>query len=41
MAQHLPQARFATLEECGHMAPLERPHELTALLASWIEESGL
>ena len=41
MAQHLPYARFAVLEDCGHMAPLERPHELTAVLASWIEEARL
>ncbi len=41
MAQHLPHARFAILEDCGHMAPLDRPHELTALLASWIEEARL
>ena len=41
MAQHLPNARFDILEDCGHMAPLERPHELTALLASWIEEAHL
>ena len=41
MAQHLPHTRFAILEDCGHMAPLERPHELTALLAGWIEEAGL
>jgi pimeloyl-ACP methyl ester carboxylesterase len=41
MAHHLPRARFAVLEDCGHMAPLERPVELTALLASWIAESGL
>jgi pimeloyl-ACP methyl ester carboxylesterase len=41
MAQHLPYARFAVLEECGHMAPLERPGELTALLAAWIEEARL
>ena len=41
MAQHLPHARFTVLEDCGHMAPLERPSELTALLASWIEEARL
>jgi len=41
MAQHLPRARFAILEDCGHMAPLERPHELASLLAGWIGESGL
>lgn len=41
MARHLPHAQFAILEDCGHMAPLERPLELTALLASWIAESRL
>ena len=41
MALHLPNARFAILEDCGHMAPLERPGELTALLANWIEEAHL
>jgi pimeloyl-ACP methyl ester carboxylesterase len=41
MAQHLPHARFAILGDCGHMAPLERPRELTALLAEWIEEARL
>lgn len=37
MAKHLPNARFEVLEECGHMAPLEKPRELAALLADWIE----
>ncbi len=32
MAQHLPHARFEVIEDCGHMAPLERPHELAAVL---------
>ena len=41
MARHLPHARFAVIEDCGHMAPLERPRELTALLADWISRSGL
>ena len=41
MAQHLPQARFEVLEDCGHMAPLERPRELAALLADWIERERL
>jgi pimeloyl-ACP methyl ester carboxylesterase len=36
MAQHLPHARFEVLEDCGHMAPLERPRELAALLAGWM-----
>jgi pimeloyl-ACP methyl ester carboxylesterase len=37
MAQHLPHSSFAVVEDCGHMAPLERPHELAALLAAWIK----
>lgn len=41
MATHLPHARFEVIEDCGHMAPLEKPRELAALLASWIETSGL
>ncbi|HYD05378.1 MAG TPA: alpha/beta hydrolase, partial [Reyranella sp.] len=41
MARHLPNARFEVIEDCGHMAPLERPHELAALLAGWIESTGL
>jgi len=37
MARHLPNARFEVIEDCGHMAPLEKPRELAALLARWIE----
>jgi pimeloyl-ACP methyl ester carboxylesterase len=37
MAKHLPRARFEVIEDCGHMAPLEKPHVLAALLADWIE----
>jgi pimeloyl-ACP methyl ester carboxylesterase len=41
MAMHLPHARFEVIADCGHMAPLERPRELTALLADWIETEPL
>jgi pimeloyl-ACP methyl ester carboxylesterase len=37
MAKHLPNGRFEVIEDCGHMAPLEKPHELAALLTGWIE----
>jgi pimeloyl-ACP methyl ester carboxylesterase len=37
MAKHLPNARFEVIEDCGHMAPLEKPHELAALLTGWTE----
>lgn len=41
MARHLPHARFEVIEDCGHMAPLEKPHELAALLTEWVETAGL
>jgi pimeloyl-ACP methyl ester carboxylesterase len=41
MAKHLPHARFEVIEDCGHMAPLEKPHELAALLTNWIETARL
>ena len=41
MARHLPNSGFSVIEDCGHMAPLERPHELAALLDRWITSHGL
>jgi len=41
MAHHLPKARFEVIEDCGHMAPLEKPHELAMLLGEWIEGAGI
>jgi pimeloyl-ACP methyl ester carboxylesterase len=41
MARHLPRARFEVIEDCGHMAPLERPHVLATLLGNWIEAEHL
>jgi pimeloyl-ACP methyl ester carboxylesterase len=41
MAHCLPHARFEIIENCGHMAPLERPRELAALLADWVERDVL
>ena len=41
MARCLPHSQFAAIEECGHMAPLEKPHELAMLLAKWIDVTGL
>ena len=36
LAESERMARVEVIEDCGHMAPLERPHELAALLAGWI-----
>lgn len=41
MARHLPHARFEVIEDCGHMAPLERPAELAAILGDWIRHEAL
>jgi pimeloyl-ACP methyl ester carboxylesterase len=41
MAKHLPHSRFEVIEECGHMAPLEKPRELATLLAGWIAAANL
>jgi pimeloyl-ACP methyl ester carboxylesterase len=41
MAKCLPHSRFEVIEDCGHMAPLEKPHELASLLAGWIGATGL
>lgn len=36
MADAIPNARLAVIEECGHIAAQERPHAVTALLRDWI-----
>jgi len=41
MARHLPHSSFEVIEDCGHMAPLEKPRELAALLTRWIESQDL
>ena len=41
MAENLPQARFEVIEDCGHMAPLEKPHAFAALLAAWVARDQL
>jgi pimeloyl-ACP methyl ester carboxylesterase len=41
MARHMPRAQLEIIDDCGHMAPLEKPHELARLLADWIARDGL
>lgn len=36
MAAGIPGSELAIIEECGHLAPLERPHAVTALLRLWL-----
>jgi pimeloyl-ACP methyl ester carboxylesterase len=36
LADRIPTARFHTLRNCGHLAPIERPGETTMLLRDWL-----
>lgn len=36
LASHIPKAKLAIIEDCGHMSPLEMPKAVTSLLSSWI-----
>ena len=38
MAERIPGAELVLLDGCGHMAPFERYHELTALIRKFAEE---
>jgi pimeloyl-ACP methyl ester carboxylesterase len=37
IARLIPSARLAFVDKCGHLLPLERPHELVALLRQWLD----
>ena len=36
MAADIARSRLVVLEECGHMAPLEKPVDVTATLRNWL-----
>jgi len=36
MADNIPDARLVVVEDCGHLAPLEQPHAVTAVLRYWL-----
>jgi pimeloyl-ACP methyl ester carboxylesterase len=36
MAEALPNARLVVVEDCGHLAPLERPYATSAVLRYWL-----
>ena len=36
MAASIPGARLVVIENCGHLAPLERPHEVNRALREWL-----
>jgi len=35
IAAMIPNAQLAIIEHCGHMAPMERPEDVTAAMTSW------
>jgi pimeloyl-ACP methyl ester carboxylesterase len=37
MAAAVPGARLVTIEECGHLSPIERPHAVTAVMQYWLQ----
>ena len=40
MAAMVPQSKLVIIENCAHMAPMERPEEVTSVLRDWIESLG-
>ncbi|MFT4564350.1 MAG: pimeloyl-ACP methyl ester carboxylesterase [Gammaproteobacteria bacterium] len=36
MANAIPNAKLAVIEQCGHVATMERPQAVTALLRQWL-----
>lgn len=40
IARHLPGARAAVLEDCGHLPWVEEPDAFAAVVGEWLRESG-
>ena len=36
MASMIPEARLTVIDDCGHMAPMEKPQAVTDALAGWL-----
>ena len=37
MAALVPQSKLVIIENCAHMAPMERPEEVTSALSQWLQ----
>ncbi len=40
MAAAIPGARLVVIEDCGHLAPLERPEVVTRALREWLAQKA-
>jgi pimeloyl-ACP methyl ester carboxylesterase len=40
MARKLPHARFVTIPDAGHLAPMERPKVIGAAIQDYLESVG-
>jgi hypothetical protein len=38
MAAAIPGSRLVAVEQCGHMAPMERPQAVAAALGQWLHD---
>ena len=38
MAKAIPNARLVIIEDCGHLAPLEHPHAVSAVMRYWLTQ---
>lgn len=39
MVSRLPRPRLVVIEDCGHLAPIEQPHAVSAVLRYWLSDS--
>lgn len=37
----IPGSKLVVIENCGHMAPMEKPEEVTAAMQQWLESAGV
>jgi pimeloyl-ACP methyl ester carboxylesterase len=37
MAALIPRSKLVIVEDCGHMAPMERPERVTSAMVEWLE----
>ena len=40
MKERIPHAALVIIEECGHLAPMERPYAVSALLRYWLDATA-